>query len=167
MEEMEAIEIMDLATFLEFAIQATHCLEMLHRNNIIHREVRANAFHLNHHSGLVRLVHFGNRAVSLEEFGVPSEYVLNANSFDEPEKLRIKEALSYFAPEQTGSIENFTEDYRTDLYSLGIMFWTLLVGPASRCTPFSIFSEYASIVGTLIICTKKTWSTGPRVLGIP
>ena len=49
MEEMEAIEIMDLATFLEFAIQATHCLEMMHRNGLIHREVRANAFHLNHH----------------------------------------------------------------------------------------------------------------------
>lgn len=128
MEEMEAIEIMDLATFIEFAIQATHCLEMLHKNGVVHREVRANAFHLNHHSGLVRLVHFGNRAVSLEEYGVPSEYVLKADSFDEPQKLKVKEALSYFAPEQTGSIENIAEDHRTDLYSLGVMFWTLLVG---------------------------------------
>ena len=32
------------------------------------------------------------------------------------------------APEQTGSMETLTEDHRTDLYSLGIMFWTLLVG---------------------------------------
>ncbi|KAH9927462.1 histidine kinase [Epithele typhae] len=128
MEEMEAIEIMDLATFLEFAIQATHCLEMVHRNNIVHREVRANAFHLNHHSGLVRLVHFGNRAVSLEEYGVPSEYVLQADQLDEDNKFKVKEALSYFAPEQTGSMENLPEDHRTDLYSLGIMFWTLLVG---------------------------------------
>ncbi|KAI0666240.1 histidine kinase [Trametes maxima] len=128
MEEMEAIEIMDLATFLEFAIQATHCLEMMHRNGLIHREVRANAFHLNHHSGLVRLVHYGNRAVSLEQFGVPSEYVLQADAFEEVQKLKVKEALCYFAPEQTGSMENLAEDHRTDLYSLGIMFWTLLVG---------------------------------------
>lgn len=128
MEEMEAIEIMDLATFLEFAIQATHCLEMMHRNGLIHREVRANAFHLNHHSGLVRLVHFGNRAVSLEQFGVPSEFVLQADAFEEAQKLKVKEALCYFAPEQTGSMENLSEDHRTDLYSLGIMFWTLLVG---------------------------------------
>ena len=128
MEEMEAIEIMDLATFLEFAIQATHCLEMMHRNGLIHREVRANAFHLNHHSGLVRLVHFGNRAVSLEQFGVPSEFVLQADAFEEVQKLKVKEALCYFAPEQTGSMENLAEDHRTDLYSLGIMFWTLLVG---------------------------------------
>lgn len=32
------------------------------------------------------------------------------------------------APEQTGSVEALTEDHRTDLYSLGIVFWTLLVG---------------------------------------
>ncbi|KAH9921391.1 histidine kinase [Fomitopsis serialis] len=123
-EEMEAIEIMDLASFLEFAIQATHCLEMMHRNGLIHREVRANAFHLNAHSGLVRMVHFGNRAVSLEQFGVPSAFVLSADAFEEAKKLKVKEALCYL-DWQHGSLN---EDHRTDLYSLGIMFWTLLVG---------------------------------------
>jgi serine/threonine protein kinase len=89
-------------------------------------EVRANAFHLNAHSGLVRLVHFGNRAVSLENLGSPSSLVLRA--FEELEKVKVKEALCYLAPEQTGSIETMSQDHRTDLYSLGIMFWTLLVG---------------------------------------
>lgn len=88
--------------------------------------VRANAFHLNAHSGFVRLVHFGNRAVSLESFGSPSSLVLSTN--EEPEKLKVKEALCYLAPEQTGSVETMTQDHRTDLYSLGILFWTLLVG---------------------------------------
>ncbi|RDB29051.1 Peroxide stress-activated histidine kinase mak2 [Hypsizygus marmoreus] len=122
----EAFDIMDLASFLEFAIQATRCLEALHKAGIIHREVRANAFHLNSHSGFVRLVHFGNRAVSLESFGSPSSLVLH--TFEEMEKLKVKEALCYLAPEQTGSIETMTQDHRTDLYSLGILFWTLLVG---------------------------------------
>ncbi|KAK0208888.1 hypothetical protein DFS33DRAFT_1254916 [Desarmillaria ectypa] len=125
-EEMEAFDIMDLASFLEFAIQATHCLESLHKAGIIHREVRANAFHLNAHSGNVRFVHFGNRAISLEKSGSPSSLVLKA--FDESEKVKVKEALCYLAPEQTGSIETTSQDHRTDLYSLGIMFWTLLVG---------------------------------------
>lgn len=88
--------------------------------------VRANAFHMNSHSGFVRFVHFGNRAVSLENFGSPSSLVLRA--YDEVVKLKVKEALCYMAPEQTGSIEVNTQDHRTDLYSLGIMFWTLLVG---------------------------------------
>ncbi|KAF9056453.1 histidine kinase [Panaeolus papilionaceus] len=125
-DEMEAFDIMDLASFLEFAIQATHCLEALHKVGIVHREVRANAFHLNSHSGYVRLVHFGNRAISLENYGSPSSLVLRA--YGEAEKLKIKEALCYLAPEQTGSIETMTQDHRTDLYSLGILFWTLLVG---------------------------------------
>ncbi|KAF6766466.1 dual-domain HisK/Mak2 protein kinase [Ephemerocybe angulata] len=125
-DEMEQFDIMDLASFLEFAIKATQCLETLHKAGMVHREVRANAFHLNAHSGFVRLVHFGNRAISLENFGSPSSLVLRTN--EEPEKLKVKEALCYLAPEQTGSIETMTQDHRTDLYSLGILFWTLLVG---------------------------------------
>ena len=74
----------------------------------------------------MRLVHFGNRAISLENYGSPSLLVLRA--FEEQEKLKVKEALCYLAPEQTGSIETMTQDHRTDLYSLGIVFWTLLVG---------------------------------------
>ncbi|KAF7319894.1 Histidine kinase [Mycena kentingensis (nom. inval.)] len=126
LDEVGGFDIMDLATFLEFAIQATHCLEAMHRTGVVHREIRANAFHLNSHSGLVRFVHFGNRAISLESFGSPSSLVLRA--FDELEKVKVKEALCYLAPEQTGSIETMTQDHRTDLYSLGILFWTLLVG---------------------------------------
>ncbi|KDQ54896.1 hypothetical protein JAAARDRAFT_196280 [Jaapia argillacea MUCL 33604] len=128
-EEMEAFDVMDLASFLEFAIQATHCIEMLHKAGLIHREVRANAFHLNAHSGLVRFVHFGNRAVSLEQFGGPSALVIRAaDAFEEVEKHKVKEALCYLSPEQTGGAETTMEDHRTDLYSIGILFWTLLVG---------------------------------------
>jgi serine/threonine protein kinase len=88
--------------------------------------VRANAFHLNSHTGTVRLVHFGNRAISLENFGSPSSLVLRA--FKESEKVKVKEALCYLAPEQTGGTETISQDHRTDLYALGILFWTLLVG---------------------------------------
>ncbi|KAK1226964.1 Chk1 protein kinase [Marasmius sp. AFHP31] len=95
-EEMEAFDIMDLATFLEFAIQATLCLQMTHK------------------------------AVSLENYGSPSNFVLQ--TYEEMQLLKVKEALCYLAPEQTGSIETMAQDHRTDLYSIGILFWTLLVG---------------------------------------
>ncbi|KAK0481591.1 hypothetical protein IW261DRAFT_1550690 [Armillaria novae-zelandiae] len=117
-EEMEAFDIMDLASFLEYVRSLLTAVSL--------PQVRANAFHLNAHSGNVRFVHFGNRAISLEKSGSPSSLVLKA--FDESEKVKVKEALCYLAPEQTGSIETTTQDHRTDLYSLGIMFWTLLVG---------------------------------------
>ncbi|KAH8834919.1 dual-domain HisK/Mak2 protein kinase [Flagelloscypha sp. PMI_526] len=123
--DVENVDVMDLASFIQFAIEATHCLERVHQESLSHREIRANSFHLNAHTGLVRFVHFGNRSVSLENFGSPSSLVLRANPL---EKWRVKEALCYLAPEQTGSTETVTQDHRTDLYSLGILFWTLLVG---------------------------------------
>ncbi|KAI0307475.1 histidine kinase [Multifurca ochricompacta] len=126
--DVESTDTMDLATFLEFAIQATHCLENLHRLGIVHREVRANAYHINAHSGVVRLVHYGNRSVSLEMFGGPSSLVIQADGLGEENKSKVKEALCYLSPEQTGSMETTSDDHRTDMYSLGIMFWTLLVG---------------------------------------
>lgn len=76
----------------------------------------------------MRIVHFGNRAISLEQLGGPSALVISADSFEEIEKRKVKEAVCYLAPEQTGSVDTVGEDHRTDLYSLGIMFWTLLVG---------------------------------------
>ncbi|KAI9509850.1 hypothetical protein F5148DRAFT_1275037 [Russula earlei] len=127
-KEVESADTMDLATFLEFAIQATHCLENLHKSGIVHREVRPNAYHINAHSGVVRLVHFGNRSVSLEMFGGPSPLVIQADGLGEENKSKVKEALCYMSPEQTGSTETTSDDHRTDLYSLGVMFWTLLVG---------------------------------------
>ncbi|KAI0063199.1 STKc type histidine kinase [Artomyces pyxidatus] len=126
--DVDNVDTMDLATFLEFAVQATHCLEMMHKLGFVHREVRANAYHINAHSGVVRLVHFGNRSVSLEQFGGPSSLVIRADTFEEADKFKVKEALCYLSPEQTGSMETTSDDHRTDLYSLGIMFWALLVG---------------------------------------
>jgi serine/threonine protein kinase len=91
--------------------------------------VRENAFHLNAQSGVVRFAHFGNRSISLEQLGGPSALVIRADSFtDEDEKRRVKEAICFLSPEQTGSVETIAEDHRTDLYSLGVVFWKLLVG---------------------------------------
>jgi serine/threonine protein kinase len=60
--------------------------------------------------------------------GGPSTLVIQADGLGEENKSKVKEALCYMSPEQTGSMETTTDDHRTDLYSLGIMFWTLLVG---------------------------------------
>lgn len=167
------LDVMDLASFLEFAIHSTHCLEILHKSGHKHREVRANAFHVNMHTGAVRFAHFGNRSESLEKTGGPSQLVLRASGLipsggaiatmngmgngsgeevgspredvsgldaqtgnvedddarsDSGDIRKVKEAICYLAPEQTGTAETNTEDHRTDLYALGVLFWTMLVG---------------------------------------
>lgn len=66
--------------------------------------------------------------MSLEESGGPSAFVIKTHALEEQDRAKVKEALCYLAPEQTGSVDNMAEDHRTDLYSLGIFFWTLLVG---------------------------------------
>lgn len=41
----------------------------------------------------------------------------------------LKQEICYLAPEQVGGYDIATQcDHRTDLYSLGILFWTLIVG---------------------------------------
>ena len=126
--DAESWDIMDLASFLEFAVSASHCLETLHKAGIIHREIRPNSFHVNAHSGVVRFAHFGNRSVSLERLGGPSSLVIEAGELPEWKQRKVREAMCYLAPEQTGTAETVAEDHRTDLYALGVLFWTLLVG---------------------------------------
>jgi hypothetical protein len=77
--------------------------------------VRANAFHLAALSGRVRLVHFGNRATSFEQFGGPTELLIQAEALEKTQQLKIKEALCYLAPEQTAQSPDGIniEDHRT------------------------------------------------------
>lgn len=91
--------------------------------------VRANAFHWNTQSGLVRLVHFGNRSESLEQFCRPSFPAIQGFI---NEVAGLKQAICYQAPEQVGGYDISARcDHRTDLYSLGVLFWTLVVGRAA------------------------------------
>ncbi|EJU00931.1 hypothetical protein DACRYDRAFT_116810, partial [Dacryopinax primogenitus] len=117
---------MELVTFLEFAVQATQCLEAVHSRGLIHREVRINAFHYSS-SGRVRLAHFGNRSASLESLGGPSGLVLQSEDRD---WAKAKEAMSYMPPEQINNSATIVdrEDHRTDLYALGVVLWILLSG---------------------------------------
>lgn len=151
--------------------------------SIIHSidPVRANAFHLNVHSGVVRLAHFGNRSISLEEAGGPSQLVIDcSHHIYHPESLALQsptgsvytfppsttqtpnhndpnlgsrpispekviEALHYMAPEQVSSSPSAVqEDHRADLYSLGMLFWTCVVGKGQL--PFALDqSDCASV----------------------
>jgi hypothetical protein len=50
---------MTLQTFLDFAIGAATCIEMLHGQDIVHGEVRGDAFHMNKDTGRIRLLTVG------------------------------------------------------------------------------------------------------------
>lgn len=109
-----------LNLFLDFAIGATQCLEMIHHGmGIIHGEIRGDSFHFNDETGKVKLVIFGS---GLRSF----EHGLTSTGWSSLSKeIGAKNKLLYISPEQTGRMPA-EPDARTDIYSLGVLFWVLL-----------------------------------------
>ena len=113
---------MSLSTFLDFAIGACECLELLHHGlRVVHGELRADAFHLNRDTGVVRLINFGSGPRSFEHELTSSGWVTLLR------EVGVKHKLQYIAPEQTGRMPA-EPNSRTDIYGLGILFWIMLTG---------------------------------------
>lgn len=109
-----------LQHFLDFAIGASQCLEMIHHGQgVVHGEIRGDAFHYNLDANKVKLTSFGS---GLRSF----EHGLTSTGWSTLSKqLGAKNRLLYISPEQTGRMPA-EPDSRTDIYSLGVLFWTLL-----------------------------------------
>ena len=129
-----------LLTFLDFAIGATEACEILHHgNDMIHGELRADAFHYNRETGVTRMINFGSGARSFEN-GLTSAGWSSLMS-----ERGVEHKLQFIAPEQTGRLPA-EPDTRTDIYSLGILFYTMLTGqPAFEGeTPLDIMQNVLS-----------------------
>lgn len=109
-----------LKEFLDFAIGATQCLEILHHSQgMMHGEIRGDAFHYNQETKKTRLVSFGSGVRSFEH-GLTSTGWLSLSR-----EVGAKNKLLYISPEQTGRMPA-EPDTRTDVYSLGVLLWSLL-----------------------------------------
>jgi hypothetical protein len=113
-------ESMSLQTFLDFAIGATECIEVLHARQIVHGEVRGDAFHMNAETGKVTLINVGPGRLRTFEHGLTSTGWSTMSK-----EIGAKTKLSYMSPEQTGRMP-LEPDSRTDIFSLGVLFWTIL-----------------------------------------
>ena len=133
-------DLLPLQTFLDFAIGACSCLELLHHGiSRIHGEIRQDSFHWNKELNIVRLANVGNGPRAFEN-------LLSSNGWALMSKERgAINKLAYIAPEQTGRLA-FEPDSRTDIYSLGVLFWSLLTGrPAfSAETPIDMIQNVLS-----------------------
>ncbi|EMD66665.1 hypothetical protein COCSADRAFT_84482 [Bipolaris sorokiniana ND90Pr] len=114
-----------LLTFLDFAVGSVECLEILHHGHeIVHGEIRGDAFHFAE-PGIVKMINFGSGARSFEN-GLTSA---GWSALSKETGVELK--LAFISPEQTGRMPA-EPDTRTDIYSLGILFYTMLCGH----TPF-------------------------------
>jgi serine/threonine protein kinase len=114
-------ESMSLHMFLDFAIGAAECIEVLHAQQIVHGEVRGDAFHMSAEMGRVILINIGPGRLRTFEHGLTSTGWSEMST-----ELGAKMKLSYMSPEQTGRMP-LEPDSRTDIFSLGVLFWTILL----------------------------------------
>lgn len=146
-----------LQTFLDFAIGAAECLEMLHGQQIVHGEIRGDAFHMNKDTGRVKLINLG---AGLRTF----EHSLTSIGWSTMlEELGAKSKLSFMSPEQTGRM-SIEPDSRTDIFSLGVLFWTILMGKSAFGgeTPMDVLQ---AVLGRQLPLVSKTRLDIPEVIG--
>jgi PAS domain S-box-containing protein len=118
---------LELAEFLHIGIQLAGILHSLHRHRVIHKDIKpANI-----------LINPNNKEVKLIDFSIASLLPRETQEIQSPNIL--EGTLAYLSPEQTGRM-NRGIDYRTDFYSLGIVFYELLSGelPFSSTDPMEL-----------------------------
>jgi len=101
----------DLLTFLKIGTQLAKAVDELHHHHIIHKDIKPDNVIANLKSGHVKIT----------DFSISSQSQITVNSDN------LEGTLAYMSPEQTGRVQRKV-DYRTDLYSLGITLYEMLVG---------------------------------------
>lgn len=104
-----------LADILKVAISITQALNDLHRQHIVHRNLSSANILIKHHQQTATLI----------DFGLATPVDPRTGHVEIPAVL--EGSLPYISPEQTGRVNRFV-DYRTDLYSLGVVLYELLTG---------------------------------------
>lgn len=113
--------------FLRIAVNMASALGKLHARGLVHRDINPRHILLNKANGAVRFTGFGIASLVQRERQLPL-----------PPEL-IAGTLAYMAPEQTGRM-NRSIDSRSDLYSLGVIFYWMLTGqlPFSATDPMEL-----------------------------
>lgn len=107
--------VFELKEFLLISIKICDALEKIHAENIVHRAINPSNILYKQKTGDVKIIDCSsNKYLSSES------YVLEHNN-------TLEKLLYYISPEQTGKM-NRTIDYRSDFYSLGIVFYEMLTG---------------------------------------
>ncbi|QHG19619.1 AAA family ATPase [Nostoc sp. ATCC 53789] len=112
---VETQYIASLQEFLEIAIALCNTLDILYREQIIHKDIKPSNILINPQTKQIKLIDFSIASLLPRE----TQTLVNPNV--------LEGTLSYISPEQTGRM-NRGIDYRSDFYSLGVTFYELLTG---------------------------------------
>ncbi|MCB1179580.1 MAG: AAA family ATPase, partial [Leptospiraceae bacterium] len=105
--------IISISDFFPIAISIANSIDEVHKNKIIHKDIKPSNI----------IIHPETKEIKLTDFGISTlldkEYI--------PSKDKLEGTLEFISPEQTGRT-GIAIDHRTDLYSLGITFYYILSG---------------------------------------
>jgi len=105
----------NLETILKIAVQLAAGLGQLHEHFIIHKDIKPGNI----------IVNLPTEVVKIADFSIASRLSLENQMIKNPQLL--EGTLTYISPEQSGRM-NRVIDYRTDFYSLGVVFYEMLTG---------------------------------------
>lgn len=112
LNEFKKFSLMD---FLIIAIKLSQALIDIYNINIIHKAINPENIIINMESKTIKLTGFENASLFSQEL----------SAIDVMDDL--ENTLEYISPEETGKMKRKI-DYRTDFYSLGIIFYEMLTG---------------------------------------
>ncbi|WP_166244999.1 protein kinase domain-containing protein [Paenibacillus turpanensis] len=107
-----------LDTILNISVQLSIIVGYLHRNKLIHKDIKTNNFIIHPETLQVKLTDFGIST----PFGSGEEWELPSVRSGE-----LEGTMAYISPEQTGRVHRRI-DYRTDFYSLGVTLYEMFTG---------------------------------------
>lgn len=124
LEDFEGVSISDMIKangafsikdFLDMSVQMAKIIGDIHKNNIIHLDIKPHNMLYNSRLKKVKIIDFGGSTKLPRESTVVSKSKIIGGTY------------KYIAPEQTGFL-NYPVDYRADLYSLGASFYHMITG---------------------------------------
>ncbi|MDQ3073798.1 MAG: AAA family ATPase, partial [Bacteroidota bacterium] len=135
----------DILDFLHIAIRMAEALAELHEQNIIHKDISGNNI----------IVDIQDSWIKFIDLGLASKLTLKQQHLGNPTQL--EGTLEYISPEQTGRM-NRVIDYRTDLYSLGVVLYEMLTG----ATPFEGLDPLGMVHGHIAGMPESVKSRNPN-----
>jgi predicted ATPase/tRNA A-37 threonylcarbamoyl transferase component Bud32 len=126
---------LNLRSRLEIAVDLTRILGEIHRQNVIHLDLNSKNI----------LIGKGQEAIHIIDLGSAS--YIDRGGYQKVRPDQLLGTLPYISPEQTGRI-NRAVDERSDLYSLGVVFYELMTGqlPFASKNPSEIVYDHIARV---------------------
>jgi len=109
----------EIREFLNLSLQLVKGLEVIHEQRIIHKNITSDNI----------IYHRSTQTIKIIDFGIAE--ILPTNQNQTSVLVQMEGTLAYISPEQTGRMSRGL-DFRSDLYSLGVLFYQMICG----CFPF-------------------------------